>query len=299
MRIEFFVGQLAGQHWVFNETLEENFGSYTSLLNPQPFIHGEAFSFKPTPNVEFGFNRTTIFAGQGEPFTPRRFISSLFSLGNATPGSPSDPGDRRSGFNLTYRLPFVREWLTFYADGFSEDEFSPVAYWDRSAWISGLYVPQIPHLRKLDLRVEGLYTDLTIGGNVGDGFFYFNSHYLNGYTNWGNLIGSWIGRDGQGAQAWSTYWFSPRNKLQFSFRHEKVSKQFLPGGGTVTDGGVNADFLVRPSFGLSGSVQYELWDFPVLASTRRSNVSTSIQFTYWPSWGTEGSPSSDNVAEGR
>jgi capsule assembly protein Wzi/PAP2 superfamily protein len=283
MRVEMFVGQLAGQHVVFNEAVEANLGSYTTLLNPQPFLHGEAFSFKPTRNVEFGFNRTTIFAGPGEPFTPHKFVSSLFSLGNAPPGSPSDPGDRRSGFYLNYRLPFVRDWLTFYADGFAEDEFSPVAYWDRSAWISGLYMPQIPHLRKLDLRVEGVYTDLTIGGNVGDGFFYFNSHYLNGYTNWGNLIGSWIGRDGQGAQAWSTYWFGPRNKLQFEFRHQKVSKQFIPGGGTLNDGGVKADFLVRSKFSVAGSVQYERWDFPVIFSTRKNDVSTSLQLTYWPS----------------
>jgi Capsule assembly protein Wzi/PAP2 superfamily len=285
MRVEFFVGQLAGQHFVFDEARILNFGTYNTLLNPQPFLHGEAVSFKPTPNVEFGFNRTTIFSGPGEPFTPHKFFSSLFSLGNAPPGSPSDPGDRRSGFNLSYRLPFVRNWVTFYADGFAEDQFSPVAYWDRSAWVSGLYMPQLPYLRKLDLRVEGVYTDLTIGGNVGDGFFYFNSRYLNGYTNKGNLMGSWIGRDGQGAQVWSTYWFSPRNKLQFDFRHQKVSKQFIPGGGTVTDGGVNADFLVRSKFSVTGSVQYERWDFPVIASTRRNDVSTSLQFTYWPTSG--------------
>jgi membrane-associated phospholipid phosphatase len=282
MRTEFFLGQLAGQHWI-GVYQEPNIGSYTTLLNPQPFIHGEAFSFEPTPNVEFGFNRTTIFGGPTKPFTPHTFISSLFSLGNATPGGKSDPGDRRSGFNLSYRLPFVRKWLSFYADGFSEDEFSPVAYWDRSAWISGLYLSRVPHFRKLDLRVEGVYTDLPIGGSVGHGFFYFNSTYLDGYTNWGNLIGSWIGREGQGAQAWSTYWLSPRDKLQFQFRHQKVSKQLIPGGGTLTDLGVNVDFLVRSSLDVSGAVQYERWDFPVLASTKKNNVTTSLQFTYWPS----------------
>jgi hypothetical protein len=32
-------------------------------------------------------------------------------------------------------------------------------------------------------------------------------------------------------------------------------------------------------------LQYELWDYPVLASTRQSNVTTSIQISMWPkSW---------------
>ena len=167
-------------------------------LSPQPFINGQAFSFKPTPNVEFGFTRTIIFSGELTPFTPHKLIQSIFSLANTAPGTPGDPGDRRSGFDLTYRLPWVRKWMTFYADGFTDDQTTPVAYWDRSAWVSGLYFPQIPHIPKLDLRVEGVYTDLPIGGNVSHGFFYFNVRYLNGYTNSGNLIGSWIGRQDQG-----------------------------------------------------------------------------------------------------
>jgi len=76
-----------------------------------------------------------------------------------------------------------------------------LAYADRSAWVAGLYFPQLPKLPKLDFRVEGVYTDVPAGGNIGHGFFYFNLAYRNGYTNDGNLIGSWIGRQGQGAQA--------------------------------------------------------------------------------------------------
>jgi hypothetical protein len=281
MRVELFVGQLTGQDFVF--TVNTGFlGSPATPLGNQPYINGQAFSFKPTENLEFGFTRTTIFAGPSVPFTPHKLVQSIFSLGNGLPGAYDDPGDRRSGFDLNYRLPFFRKWLTFYADGFAEDQTTPVAYWDRSAWVSGLYVSRIPHVPKLDLRVEGVYTDLPIGGSVAGGFFYYNSHYVDGYTNSGNLIGSWIGRQGQGAQGWATYWFKPRDKLQFNFRHQKVSKQFIPDGGTLTDAGVNADFLVRSAFSVRGSLQYELWDFPVISSTKRSNVTTSLQFTFWP-----------------
>jgi len=96
------------------------------------------------------------------------------------------------------------------------------------------------------------------------------------------LMGSWIGRQGQGAQAWATYWLGPRNKLEFSYRHQKVSKDFIPQGGTLTDAQVNADFLVRPQFSISGVVQYESWLFPVISAQQKSNVVTSIQVTFWP-----------------
>jgi len=279
IRVEFFVGQLAGEHFDFLASTGF-LGSFANPLSQQPFINGQAFSFKPTANVEFGFTRTTIFGGEKVPFTPHKLIQSMFSLGNGLPGANDDPGDRRSGFDLNYRLPFVRNWVSFYADGFAEDQITPVAYWDRSAWVSGLYISKIPYIPKLDLRVEGVYTDLPIG--LGGGFFYYNSHFLSGFTNLGVLMGSWIGRQGQGAQAWTTYWFTPRNKLQLTYRHQKVSKDFIPQGGTLTDAGVNADFLVRSRFSISGSIQYETWLFPVISSSQKTNVASSIQFTFWP-----------------
>jgi hypothetical protein len=95
-------------------------------------------------------------------------------------------------------------------------------------------------------------------------------------------MGSWVGRQGQGAQAWTTYWFTPRNKVQFNYRHQKVSNQFIPHGGTLTDAGVNVDFLVRSQFSVSSSAQYEAWDFPVISSKRRNNFTTSVQLTFWP-----------------
>jgi hypothetical protein len=52
------------------------------------------------------------------------------------------------------------------------------------------------------------------------GFFYFNDHHLNGYTGNGDLFESWIGRQGQQAQAGTNYWFGARNPLQFNFRDQ-------------------------------------------------------------------------------
>jgi hypothetical protein len=282
MRVEFFLGQLAGQNFVFTESTGL-VGSWTASIAPQPMIDGLRFSFKPTPNVEFGFSRTGIFAGEGVPFTMHTFLKSLFSFGNtAIPGATGDPGDRRSGFDLTYRLPKLRNWVTFYADGFTDDQFTPVAYWDRSAWTGGIYLSHLPKVSKLDLRVEGVYTDLPAGGAIGDGFFYSNNQYRSGYTNNGNLMGSWIGRQGQGAQAWTNYWFTPRTRIQANFRHQKVSGEFLPGGGSLTDVGLQSDVWVRPNIGISASVQYERWQFPAIQANISRNVTATVQIKFEP-----------------
>jgi hypothetical protein len=144
-------------------------------------------------------------------------------------------------------------------------------------------MPRVPKIPKLDLRVEGIYTDVPGGVPlVEHGFFYFNDRFVSGYTNGRDLIGSWIGRQGQGADAWATYWFTPKDNLQFNFRHEKVSKEFIPNGGTITDGGARASVWLNSALSVSASLQYETWDFPVIASSRRTDVSTSVGLTFWP-----------------
>lgn len=176
----------------------------------------------------------------------------------------------------------MRNWVTFYGDAFTDDQFSPIAYWDRSAIRGGLYFSHMPKLPKLDLRVEGVYTDVPAGGNIGGGFFYFNGRFRNGYTNDGSLLGNWIGRDGQGVQAWANYWLSPRNRIEFSFRHQKVSQQFDPGGGTLTDARVKGDYWFRKAVGITASVQYEKWLFPVVDLKRQNNVAVSMEIQFLP-----------------
>jgi hypothetical protein len=283
MRTEFFLGQLAGQEFIENSSGVT--GQFGQSLSPQPFIHGERFSFKPTPNFEFGFQRTTIYGGPGYPLTFHTFVRSLFTTGNENAGGPSKPGNRTSGLNFSYRLPYLRDWLTLYGEGYTDDEFSPIAYVDVSAWRAGLYLSRFPRISRLDLRVEGVYTDVPGGvpaNTKQPGSFYENLTWRSGYTNNGDLIGSWIGRGGQGAQAWSNYWFNSRNRLQFNFRHQKVSQAFITGGGTLTDFGVRGDYWVRPNIGLSAWIQHERWLFPVIQPNVSRNVSATVQILFEP-----------------
>ncbi len=229
------------------------------------------------------FSNRLYLRGKVCPLHTHTYLKSIFRFGtNGLPGTPQDPGDSRSGFDLSYRLPFLRNWATFYADGFADDQFSPVAYWDRSSWTGGLYFSHLPKIPKLDLRLEGVYSDVPAGGAIGHGFFYWNDRYVSGYTNEGNLLGSWIGRDGQGAQAWSSYWFTPKSRIQVNFRHEKVSQQFIPGGGSLTDVGAQGNYVLRKTLDLSVSVQYERWLFPTIQPGPERNFTTSVGIRFQP-----------------
>lgn len=276
--LQLFLGQLDGYQYV---TYYQN-GQLVAVgppVRPHPWIHGEKFSFKPTPNFEFGFSETTVFGGPGYGFNAHTFLRS-YSISNSIPGQNDDPGDRRSALDFTYRLPGLRNWLTFYADSFAEDEFSPVAYPRRSAWWMGLHMPRIPSIPNLELRAEGGYTDLP--GLVNQpGTWYSNNHYNSGYTNDGVIIGNWVGREGRGIQGWATYWFSARNNVQVSFRKQAVNPEFLQGG-TLYDGRAAGTFVLKKSFEFSGYLQYERWNFPLLATSTQSNVAVGLQLNYVP-----------------
>lgn len=252
---------------------------------PRPMIHGEKISFKPTPNLELGFTRTAELGGVGRPLTVGSIWRSYFSVTSPTNETPAnDPGKRTGGFDFSYRLPFVRNWLMLYADSLSDDDPSPIDAPRRAGISPGLYLSRVPGLQKLDLRAEAVYTD-TPSSSVGGHYIYYDSFYHDLYTNKNNIIGSWIGRQGQGFQAQSTYWFSPRNTLQFGYRHAKVASSFIPGSETLNDGSAKVDWWMRHDLSVSAFLQYEKWLAPVLAPTAQTNWTSSVEVTFWPrSW---------------
>jgi hypothetical protein len=113
VRTEFFWGQLSGHEFVRTDA-----GLFGPGLENQPLIHGEKISFKPTPNLEFGFSETTLWGGPGLPLNLHAFLNS-YSLGNTNPGQTGDPGDRRTGFDFSYRVPKLRDKMLLYADSFT------------------------------------------------------------------------------------------------------------------------------------------------------------------------------------
>jgi membrane-associated phospholipid phosphatase len=281
IRLDYLIGRLTGYHWVYGATAGYT-GSWTQTLNDQPFIVGEKVSLKPSPDLELGISVTALFGGPGVPANLHKLLQAGFSSGNGAPGTPSDPGDRRGGFDFNYRVPGMRDWLSFYADAFTDDEANPWVAWNKTALTSGLYLSRVPGLQKLDFRVEGIYTDPPGSKTTQDGFFYHNDRFLSGYTNNGYLIGSWIGRQGQGADAWMSYWINPKSKVQLNFRHQKTSKEFIPQGGTLTDIGVSGDYRLTSDLDLSAWVQHERWLFPVIQPDQAKNVTAALQISFEP-----------------
>ena len=282
IRMEFFLGQLAGQQFVNNSLREGGFnsgliGQYGRSLNPQPFISGAKISFKLTPNFEISMSKTTLYGGPGNPLTPKTLVKSI--VGAHQGGSPL--GDGRAALDLTYRIPKIRDWATLYVDSFQEDEISPLNRPYKAAFQSGLYLAKIPRITKLDFRLEGGTTS-PINFPSCLGCYYSNGQYLNGYTNDGRLIGTWLGRAAQGESAKTTYWLSAQKRISFEVRHRKIDSQFLPQGGTQNDAALEADFLAKSGFRFSGSLQYERWQIPLLATGTQSNWTTSLQLSYWP-----------------
>jgi membrane-associated phospholipid phosphatase len=275
-RMDFAVGQLSGQPWVFNPPNLIGPG-----FHPQPFVHENKISFKPTPNLEFGLGVTAIFGGPGLPFTWHNFLRTYYAHNADT---AINPGKRFSGFDISYRIPGLRKWLTFYNDSLTVDEISPIGS-TRPLLSPGLYLPQLPKLPKMELRVEALKepTSTAVFTEFFPGYIYFDRRYRSGYTNNGNLIGSWIGRAGLGGQAWAKYSFSPRTTVQVGYRHQEVDHAFI-GGGRLNDFSTTAQFMLSREVAFSTFLQYEQWKFPVLSPGRHSNVTASVQLVFYPNW---------------
>ena len=85
-------------------------------------------------------------------------------------------------------------------------------------------------------------------------------------------------------QLWSTYWLSPQSKIQTGYRHQGVDRDFLKGG-WLDDISLRSDLMLRTDLAVSGTVQYEKWNFPLLAQDTKTNMSLSFSLTYRPKWG--------------
>jgi hypothetical protein len=266
------------------------FGSLKGHSYPNaPWVHAQKFSFKPTRNLEFGFSRVVVFAGEGHvPLTFGSFWHSFTSFSNvsvAEKESRNDPGFRSSSFDFSWRLPFVENWLTLYTDSMVHDDVSPLAAPRRAAVNPGLYLSRLPKLPHFDLRAEAVSTD-PVASSQGGQFLYYEYEYKDGYTNKGNLFGSWMGREGKGGQAWLTDWLSPKEYIQLGYRNAKVSKTFIPGGTTQNDINIRAVLRLNDDLELNAFGQAEFWKVPALASGPKNDFTGSFQLTYFPklSW---------------
>jgi hypothetical protein len=222
----------------------------------------------------------------GHPFTFHsllRNFGSVVSPGSAQ-GDRNDPGDRKAGFDFSYRIPGLRNWLTLYSDSYADDELSPLDNPRRSAINPGIYLSHFPGISKLDFRAEAVSTQLVTSFDLGPRFLYWNNQYHDANLNKGFLFGNSTGRDGRSYQGWSTYHFSAASSVQFSYREVKTSSIALPGGGTQNDASTRFLWQFRRQWSAETFVQYERWLIPSLRQGVQHDMVGQLQITFHPRW---------------
>jgi hypothetical protein len=315
-RYEFLVGALRGHTYMPYPVYEANpEPNVPNVINPgDSWVHVEKVSFRPTDNLEFGFERTAIWGGEGhEPVNLKSFLRSFFSLSSpvcpvptkANPNPPcakdesDDPGARFGAFDFSYRLPFVRKWLTLYSDSEVHDDVSPIDAPRRASWRPGLYLSHVPGVAKLDVRVEAASTDPPVSNSTGGLFMYWEDIVKQGYTNQGQLFGDWIGREDKGGQGWITWHLSGNEWVQASVRNQKAAKDFIeipavaatattpyiPAveyGTTLNDFSFQAVKRIHKDFEIDGTLTLEHWKAPIYLPGQHTVTATTIQLTWFP-----------------
>ena len=282
-RYDFFVGPVPGHQYPIS-----------------PWEHAEKISFKPIRDLEFGFSRTVVWGGKdrqclntttnvfytcNEPITLHTFFKSFFSFQNvslAEKFSRDDPGARFSQFDFTWRLPYLRKWLTLYTDSVVHDDLSPVSAPRRAGVRPGLYLSHFPMVPKLDMRVEGASTDPVSDSQAGGNFLYYETVQRQGPTLNGSLFGDWVGRDGKGGQGWLTYHLSGNEYLQFMYRNAKADAGFIPGGTTqnIYQGQITKRFFKDVE--LQAFVAHEIWKAPIYKTGPQSDTVINARITWYP-----------------
>jgi hypothetical protein len=295
-RYEFLLGALRGHTLMANPayTAHPSSAIQNVLNSGDPWVHIEKISFRPTENLELGFERTVIWGGEGHaPITVANFLRSFFSAASpsaAQKNGRTDPGARFGAFDFSYRLPHLRNWLTLYSDAEAHDDVSPIDAPQHASLAPGLYLSHFPGVPKLDMRAEATYTDPPVRPSISSSqpdppgkFEYWETITRQGYTNQGQIFGSWIGRQAKGGQAWLTYHLSGNEWVQVGYRRQKNASDFIPGGTTLND--VNFQLVKRlgPDFELNATFSDEHYKAPNLPG-QQNVTNTTIQFTWYPSW---------------
>ncbi len=283
-RYDFMIGNLQGHQFPLD-----------------PWIHMEKVSMKVTPDIEIGFMRDVIWGGKGQkcavPPTPdaivptcnvpinlRTFLRSFFSVTAPPPSikfSPLNPGARFSTFDFTWRTPWDNHLITLYLDSFAHDNVFPISNLGRSGLRPGFYIARLPGLPRVDLRAEGVTTNVHDPESNNGRLLMWEGVDVQGYTNNGYILGDWIGREATGGEAWVTWHNRPDQLIQLHYRQAKVADDFVPRG--TTQNNLSLDFMLRPkrNLELKASLQGEMWKAPLIATGRQHDVVSTIQLTYF------------------
>ena len=276
LRVDGFLAREGGVHYV---ALGESFtlhGDAAHGLQPAPMVWGASATLKPAANLEIGMAHTVIFAGYGRPLTLETFLHTFSLEGDR---QTLDPGKRTFEVSAAYRVRAVRSGMMLYGEGYAYDAPYEGKFFARWAMTPGVFLPSLPGVPRVDLRVEGGSTNLP--GLAAKAYFYSNTHYPQGYTNYGQIFGSWLGRQGTGGAAEMRWWMSGRNRLTATYRTVQVDGSLL-GGGRATEVAGGVTWMLGQKLEFTARSQYEVWRFPLLGVGTHSDVATWFEARLYP-----------------
>jgi hypothetical protein len=275
IRYDFFMGSLKGH-----------------TFPRAPWAHSEIVAIAPTKDFQLSFQRTIVWGGVGhEPITLHTFLKGFFSTDTLQTEkySRNDPGARFSSITFSYRLPFLRKRVTLYTDSETHDDIFPISAPRRAGWRPGIYFSQLPYAPKLDLRVEGTYTDYVTSRSTFGQANYYETVQRQAYTNKGFIMGDWIGREAKGGQAWLTYHLSGNESIAFQYLRKKNAKDFIRDPIANIEYGTTqnifrVDVVKRLSrdVELSAFFQAERWKAPIWKPGQQGSTTGAFQVTWFP-----------------
>jgi hypothetical protein len=283
-------------HFLGSVRLDQFFGRLEGhYYDRRPFIIGQKISFKPLPSLEIGYARTLEIGGDGpgvDPLTATNLLHGLFGQVRSSLGSV--PGHSQSYMDWTFYVPKTRNYLVFYGDVYAADDPIPWQNPPKNPFRPGIYITRFPKIAKLDFHIEAADTESPgfnnptfnslEGGPTNHGDLnYWNEGYRDGSTYNGFLIGNTVGRMGRTIQTWTNYWLSPRDTLQFSYKHSTVSSDFIPGGGAWQDYTWSNNLYMKSGFYLRSQLQYErISHYPIRFNGPQRNFTAIVEFGFSP-----------------
>jgi hypothetical protein len=251
----------------------------------RPYFNAEKadFTIGQGKYVELSFTRWSLLWGVGHPMTLASLwhnLDSSYSSGSQYGYyNRTDPGDRKSDFDMRVHVPGLTKLLTVYADAYADDEVNPIDAPRRVPWNVGAYLASVPGLPKMDLRLEAA-TSEELSQDEGGQRFFINSVYLDANTNKSFLLGDAVGRDARAIEGRVGYWFTARTRIEGGFRQNKGGLEYLPGGATISDGFVRGSYSLTHDTTLQFFFQRERFLIPAYTAGAQNNTSGWFQVTW-------------------
>ena len=233
-RYDFMIGGLRGHNYIPNPAHIANPTAEPAECDHsrRPLGALEKISFRPTENLEFGFERTVIWAGKGHgAVNIDSFLQQLFQPDFAQRADQKRlPRSRRALRRIRLLLPAALRPQMAHAllrtprcMTMSLPPMRPGAPRTGPASISRT-CPAFPSWTcawKPSPRTLPLQTHSMQYGH----FMYCEGIQKQGYTNKGQMFGDWIGREDKGGQAWVTYHLSGNEWIQAEISQSKSHQQ--------------------------------------------------------------------------